>query len=267
MVLFFSEFSVFQEARKQGITVMLCGQGPDEHSAGYTNYFTYYNLELLKKFKYFELYKYFKQKGFKEFLNFIGFLFINRFKNFSNNFLNYNYFKKKSSRHPIGLFSKINTIRKLSLEQVFSSSIPYQAHSEDRNSMCFSIESRSPYLDHNLLEFAVRLPSNFKLQANKNKFILRETLKSYLPKEVYDRNDKMGFVAPDEIWFRENKIQIRPFLIDSCSYLGDLINMKSIIDHYDEFIKGDKKYNNIFLKVMSLAVLLKLYNINFQKLA
>lgn len=261
----FSEFSVFKEAHKQNVTVMLCGQGPDEHSAGYGAFFNINNLYLLKKIRLIKLVSELSSRNgglIKNGKNFIGFLFLNSLKNKNNNLLNYKYFSRKNLRPQAGLFSRTDSVRKLSVEQIFKTSIPYQAHSEDRNSMCFSIESRSPFLDHSLLEYAVRLPDGFKIMKNTNKWILRETLKPYLPKEVYERKDKMGFVAPDEVWFRESSYIIRPKLLEACNLLEDLINKEKIIRYYDAFVEGKAPFSSIFMKTLSLASLCKQYNIN-----
>jgi asparagine synthase (glutamine-hydrolysing) len=259
----FSEFSVFKEAYDQDITVMLCGQGPDEHSAGYNSYFSIYQLSLLKRFKMKKLSSelgYAQGSKFGKSKRFAGFLFLNAFKQKKSDFINTNYFSKRSTKPRMGVFLEADTIRKLSIQEIFTTSIPYQAHSEDRNSMCFSIESRSPYLDHGLLEYAVKLPDDNKIRNNTNKYILREVLKPYLPKEVYERKDKMGFEAPDEIWFKENAELIRPRLAEAVETLHKALNGKTIMIYYDEYIQGNVPFSSIFLKILSLASLCKQYN-------
>lgn len=257
----FSEYSVFEEARKQNITVMLCGQGPDEHSAGYQSFFSYYYLMLLKQWKWYSLVLALKVKSgglVSNFKQFLGFLFLNSLRYKPTPFIEYEKFSKKPLKPKAAFFGKINSIRKFSLEQIYKTSIPYQAHSEDRNSMCFSIESRSPYLDHRLVEFAISLPDKFKIRDNTNKWILREVLKPYLPPEIYNRNDKMGFVAPDEIWFKENATTIKPLLSEAVSLLNGLIK-DDVLEYYDSFVRGERPFVGIFLKILSLASLCRQY--------
>lgn len=259
----FSEFSVLREAHNQKIKVMLCGQGPDEHSAGYNSYFSIYQLSLLKRFKIKKLSSILRSaqgSRYSKYKRFAGFLFLNSLKQKRSDFLNMNYFSKRSAKPKMGIFLEADTIRKLSIQEIFTTSIPYQAHSEDRNSMCFSIESRSPYLDHALLEFAVKLPDDHKIRNNTNKFILRKVLKPYLPREVYERKDKMGFVAPDEIWFKENHGLIRPNLEEACMVLQNAVNGFEIMTYYDGYVKGNFPFSPIFLKILSLASLCKQYN-------
>ena len=68
-------------------------------------------------------------------------------------------------------------------------------------SMAASIESRVPFLDHELVEFAAALPVNMKLRGLTTKYILRRAMKGRLPKEILKRS-KMGFPVPVGAWFR-----------------------------------------------------------------
>src|SRR4029079_8431364 len=57
----------------------------------------------------------------------------------------------------------------------------------DRMSMAHSLEVRPPFLDHRIVEFASRLPENFKIRGGRLKFVLRELMKDRLPKTVVRR--------------------------------------------------------------------------------
>ncbi len=72
---------------------------------------------------------------------------------------------------------------------------------QDQMSMAASIESRVPFLDHKLVEFAARLPREMKLRDGTTKWILREAMKGILPAEILNR-PKMGFPVPIGNWFR-----------------------------------------------------------------
>ncbi len=83
---------------------------------------------------------------------------------------------------------------------LFSTTLQTLLHHEDRNSMAFSIESRVPFLDHRLVEFAFSLNAEDKISPDaETKYILREGLKPILPKAIYERKDKKGFVTPGEV--------------------------------------------------------------------
>ncbi|WP_421941589.1 asparagine synthase (glutamine-hydrolyzing) [Pedobacter sp.] len=72
----------------------------------------------------------------------------------------------------------------------------------ERASMAFSLEVRSPLLDYRIVEFARKIPTNYKYSDfGSKKHILKEVLYDYLPKEIFDRK-KTGFSMPLGIWFR-----------------------------------------------------------------
>ncbi len=73
----------------------------------------------------------------------------------------------------------------------------------DRASMAAALEARSPLLDHELMEFAARLPAHFKLNLFERKRIFKRALRGILPESILNR-PKMGFGVPLEHWFRNN---------------------------------------------------------------
>ena len=74
----------------------------------------------------------------------------------------------------------------------------------DRNSMAHSIEARVPYVDHRIVEFAFGLPDRFKVGFGERKRILRKVAARYLPDEVVYRRDRIGFGVPAEDWLRRD---------------------------------------------------------------
>lgn len=72
---------------------------------------------------------------------------------------------------------------------------------QDQMSMAASIESRVPFLDHPLAEFAARMPERMKLRGITTKYVLRQAMKDRLPEEILSRK-KMGFPVPVGSWFR-----------------------------------------------------------------
>jgi asparagine synthase (glutamine-hydrolysing) len=72
---------------------------------------------------------------------------------------------------------------------------------QDQMSMAASIESRVPFLDHHLVEFAAALPPRMKLRGLKTKWILREAVRTILPESILTRR-KMGFPVPFALWMK-----------------------------------------------------------------
>lgn len=70
----------------------------------------------------------------------------------------------------------------------------------DRTSMLVSLETRAPFLDHRLVEFAFSLPPRWKVSSQGSKIILKDALRDVLPAEIVGRG-KMGFSVPVREWF------------------------------------------------------------------
>src|SRR5438128_6980523 len=81
----------------------------------------------------------------------------------------------------------------------------------DIASMANSLEARSPFLDHRVVEFCAALPSSYKLHGKTSKWLLRQLMQDRLPSAILTR-PKMGFGVPVGAWLRT---QLRPVLEDT----------------------------------------------------
>ena len=86
----------------------------------------------------------------------------------------------------------------------------------DRMSMAHALEVRPPFLDHRIVEFAATLPSSFKIQGARQKFILKKLMENKLPASVIQRS-KVGFDIPAHEWLRG---PLRALLLDTLHSVG-----------------------------------------------
>ena len=94
----------------------------------------------------------------------------------------------------------------------FKTLLPALLHVEDRVSMAHGLESRTPFVDHEVVQFAATLPALVKFKGGELKRSLRLALGDLLPPEVSERKDKMGFPVPITEWFRG---PLREYVVDT----------------------------------------------------
>ncbi len=133
----------------------------------------------------------------------------------------------------------------------------------DRATMSVGLEGREPMLDHKLIEFLSSLPSSFKIRDGVNKWLLKQVVHRYVPKELMER-PKRPFIAPLMVWFREElKEQLRYYLSDTCLRKSGVFNPVPIIQLRDDFLAG-KKVN--YQKLWHVLIFQLWYNQWIEKL-
>ena len=264
----YSEFNVFKAASENNMKVMLDGQGADEYLCGYPDFFTAYIRELIVHAKIKQGVEAICLKGFNEegswklikvlFKSILLYPMVERAKRILSKPL-YPWMSEESKKNLSNKLAnfKGKSVLALSMQQMVYSSIPYQLHSEDRNSMLFGIESRLPFLDHRLVEYSMGLPADFKISQGYSKYILRQALPE-LPEPVRWRKDKLGFAAPDKEWVKENAVLIRTELQDAVKktnfFSGELVS------RFDKFTAGKLGYEPIYFRAMALNRFCKIFN-------
>ncbi len=98
----------------------------------------------------------------------------------------------------------------------------------DRMAMAASVESRPPFMDHELVELAFRLPSDVKLRNGSTKWVVKEVARRHLSERIVDRR-KVGFRVPLDAWFRsELREMAGDMLLGPHSFVGDRMNRNVI---------------------------------------
>ncbi|HEX8515664.1 MAG TPA: asparagine synthase (glutamine-hydrolyzing) [Bacteroidia bacterium] len=121
----------------------------------------------------------------------------------------------------------------------------------DRASMHFSLETRVPYLDHRIIEFALNLSPDLKYKNGTSKYLLKEILYQYVPQKFFDR-PKQGFAIPLESWLK-NELR---FLIEE-NLSKEVIEKYNFVDYeyvkrlkIDFFLGKNYLYNRLWILIV-----------------
>ena len=114
----------------------------------------------------------------------------------------------------------------------------------DRASMTASLEGREPFLDHRIIEWAAQLPDHYKYYKGSKKYILKEIVHQYIPKELMDR-PKMGFAVPIEKWLMHDlKEKVLYYLDDQKIEQENIFEVRAIQKLKTDFYSGKREYAN-----------------------
>ena len=148
-----------------------------------------------------------------------------------------NAFATPDDTYPDGLLNGAeNNLMLMNMRQYLPDDILVKV---DRAGMFYSLETRIPLLDADVMNFAWRLPLSYKMQDGITKKPLRELLYRYVPKEMMDR-PKKGFSVPVSLWLKDGKMRewAESVLTDAQSLAGEFINTKTVQDVWKDYIQN-----------------------------
>lgn len=227
-------YRIMELAAKNGVKVMLGGQGADEYLAGYGNYFRSYWANLLvtegvsrvqrEIAAYSEIHggqpkqmfwNVVKRAVKGKFQGFQSYRALSKWRQRSepskNSWFTADLVKQLPDEDGANALTLDEDLR-FSIERA---NLPLYLRIEDRNSMAHSVEARLPFMDYRLISYVSRLPGSWKLNGPWNKYILREAMRGKIPESVRLRPDKMGFPFPADKWMFNGLSESLLGLLDS----------------------------------------------------
>jgi asparagine synthase (glutamine-hydrolysing) len=262
-------------ASDNGIKVLLDGQGGDELFTGYTDYYSTFYMEMLKaiaindfirelasiKNSAVDLKKLLldSMKSFYRMLvpsSVKKFILVARRKEI--NYLNTDFYNEMKDRLQVEGARLRTSLNKMLHEFISELSLKYLLRYEDRNSMRFSIEARTPFSDDiDLIEYIFQIPSAYKIYRGWSKYLLRAAARGMLPEEIRLRKDKIGFATPEYYWLNEMKEAFRTYMTDD---LKEFLDVAKIRRDWDTLVRKQTQTGNTKLwGFINFAVWKKVY--------
>lgn len=274
----FNQWSVMEAAKNQSIKVTLDGQGVDELAAGYPTYFSIHLAELARKLHVIEFITTFKDivstkgegRNAASLLFRVIYLLIPRWAISTLSAIPFfRFVVKGESFQPILRKKYKKSWRNIAKQQLllqrkhsisiakrlrfdfYNMSLPALLRYEDRSSMAFSIEARTPFLDYRLVEFIQSLPSEYFIKEGLTKAIVRDGVSSLIPQSVFNRTDKKGYPIPSSDWLNKSNKIIKN-IFSGETFLSTYIN----IDEFQKMlsvgklpIKDDELWRLVFAEL------------------
>jgi asparagine synthase (glutamine-hydrolysing) len=206
------QWCVMRLAAEHRTTVLLDGQGADELLAGYQFYFPSHQLDLLDRGRLVRLVR--ETTAFRRRLRRASRAYPDSRRRFDAEIalgwksLAVALRRRYSVYHgdyTVGVppARPGSRLRRIVAEALQYNSLPTLLRYADRNAMAFSRETRFPFLDYDLVDWCIRLPDQALVEDGWQKYILRRAGEGILPPEIQWRADKVGYVAPLDVWLRD----------------------------------------------------------------
>jgi asparagine synthase (glutamine-hydrolysing) len=155
------------------------------------------------------------------------------------------------------LMPQTDTLGKLQFVEMRSSLPDELLLYADKLSMAHGLEVRVPYLDHEIVEYAERLPSSFKVRNGSLKWLHRKVCQRFLPKQVVGRS-KIGFETPAGEWLRDGAAGTRlKYLYDKESRIYQFLRYDEVNKLLGEHGSGRSQHSNFLFSLVALEVWLR----------
>ncbi|NPA71532.1 MAG: asparagine synthase (glutamine-hydrolyzing) [Gammaproteobacteria bacterium] len=268
----YAQYRVFRLAKKQGIKVMLDGQGADEMLAGYSIYYVARAVSLWRQRRYGELVHFLERIrrvpaswGLRFFLpRLAAFLLPPELQRWPRKllgeepmpaWLNADWFRQRGvqpySLHPARDTKEV--LRAMLLRDLQRISLPRLLRYEDRNSMWHSIESRVPFLTPQLVHFVYSLPESYLISSDgTTKAIFRAAMRGLVPEPILARRDKVGFATPERVWLQALQPWVAKTLKSAEDMMLPVLNLAAAREQWQAMLRGSRLFRWTFWRWLNL---------------
>ncbi len=256
----YGQWCVIKKVRERGVVVLLDGQGGDEQLAGYRKFYVFYLMKLLRTRQYARFMSEALQFSLSpEILKTLNMREGLRYFRAGDKMLGVEGLLSDGFRNRFG-DRRLDFGFNLDLgarmrADLFQFSLPVLLRYEDKNSMAHSVEARLPFLDYRLVEKIASFPLSQKMKNGWTKYVLRKALSGVLPEKIARRKSKLGFVTPEDIWFREVIAKKVLETFEKAIFLGNYVNQNALVGHFKKYLEGQSFYrSDIFFRFYILEL-------------
>lgn len=148
-----------------------------------------------------------------------------------------------------------NMLRNRMLNELFHEATPVILHEDDLNSMLYSIENRSPFLDTELFQFAFSIPAEHLIKDGYGKYVLRESMAGILNDQVRLDRRKKGFNASINSLFDLQNEETRAYFLDPAASIFEIVKREPIVKLFD-LNPAPNEYSKFLFNFMNARIFL-----------
>jgi asparagine synthase (glutamine-hydrolysing) len=266
------QFLAYETAARQGVRVILDGQGADEIFAGYPRHqhtvlkdYVRHLAPLALLHELTSLWRHdakffgdlWRLRIVPRFARGLGIGKMNSPRDFLRPEGNHPLSKRKNQARQ-GFRS--TALREELLNDILAGNLRPVLAMTDRNSMAHSIEARVPYVDSRIVELAFQLPDTYKVGGGKRKRILRLIAEHYLPDAIVSRVDRIGFGAPIEQWLTTDFHAELTRLPDNGVFSrSDLVDPSLLRQYIKGFLMGGHRDSGTIWRLYAVDIWARVY--------
>ncbi len=164
----------------------------------------------------------------------------------------------RAMRRPRDARSRDNLKLRL-LQDLLTYSLPPLLRYEDRSSMAHSMESRVPFLDQELVEWALRLPPEAIIRGGWSRWILREGMRGVLPEKIRRRRWKVGFTTPEFRWLKARRAVFHGLLRSPAFAARNYWDGPAIAEAFRAACDGQLEESPFFWRAINVELWLRVF--------
>ncbi len=277
----FGIYKLYELAKKDGLKVIIEGDGGDELFGGYDYNFLFYALDLVKETKNPYIFcesilKFIKLKNKKNnfesvLMNYLislshqngstsdgtPYVDIDNFNfKYLSRFVDEDFYSQKK-------IASLNNLQNSQYLDIYNLKLPRSLKYKDRISMNFGVETRLPFLNHDFARFAFNIPNSYKIKNFNTRYIFKKSITGLIKKKITFKKTKKTLADPQTAWLKN---ELRDFTNDTfhSSFFKniEMFNQKNVIKNFNAFCKSSKRENSFqYFQMLTFSYFVK----NFQK--